>query len=72
MDEFKYEIQKEYGIISDGKWPKKLCLVSYNNAEPVYDIRPWNDDMTKMGKGVTLKLDELITLRDLIDKVLEE
>ena len=36
MSEFKYEIIKEFGIISErkGGWSKQLNLISWNDAEP--------------------------------------
>lgn len=60
MAEFKYEIKEEIGILSEsGKgWTKELNLISYNGAEPKYDIRDWAPGREKMGKGVTLTEDE--------------
>lgn len=67
MSEFKYEIVKEIGVISESAkgWTKELNLVSWNDKEPKYDIRDWAPDHEKMGKGVTLSKDEaeeLLTL----------
>lgn len=60
MAEFKYEIKEEIGILSEsGKgWTKELNLISYNGAEPKYDIWDWAPGREKMGKGVTLTEDE--------------
>lgn len=68
MAEFKYEIKEEYGVLSEsGKgWTKELNLISYNGAEPKYDIRDWAPGREKMGKGVTLNAEEA---RELYNKL---
>ena len=45
-------------------WTKELNLVSWHDREPVYDIRTWNADHSKYGKGVTLTAGELMTLKN--------
>ncbi|MDY3845328.1 MAG: PC4/YdbC family ssDNA-binding protein [Eubacteriales bacterium] len=69
--ELKYEIVENFGTISsdDSAWKKELNLISWNEYEPKYDLRVWNDDHTKMGKGITLSKDELVSLRDLLNKI---
>lgn len=68
MAEFKYEITKELGIISENAkgWRKELNLVSWNEREPKFDIREWSPDHERMGKGVSLTEEELVTLAELI------
>lgn len=68
MSEFKYEIVKEIGVISESSkgWTKELNLVSWNDKEPKYDIRDWAKDHEKMGKGVTLSKDEAEELLHLL------
>ena len=63
--EFKFEIVKNIATLSTDKsgWTKELNLVSYNDAVPKYDIRTWDPDHQKMGKGVTLNNDEMFRLR---------
>ncbi|MBP3199255.1 MAG: hypothetical protein J6N21_19970, partial [Butyrivibrio sp.] len=39
-------------------WRKELNLISWNEAEPKYDIRDWAPDHEKMGKGITLTKEE--------------
>ena len=55
MAEIKYDIVETLGVLSDnGKgWTKELNLVSWNEREPKFDIRDWNEDHTRMRKGVT-------------------
>lgn len=71
MAEIKYEIEKELGVISESKkgWNKELNLISWSGREAKYDIRDWSEDHSKMGKGITLSLDELKTLKDLLNSI---
>lgn len=67
--EFKFEIINELGIISEGAkgWKKELNRVSWNGGEPKYDIRDWDENHEKMGKGITLNEEELRKLKELIE-----
>lgn len=67
--ELKYEIINNIGTVSASKsgWKKELNRVSWNGAEPKYDLRDWSGDHTKMGKGITLTEDELRSLKAIID-----
>ena len=69
MASINFEIEKAYGVISEsGKgWKKELNLVSWNSREPKYDLRDWAPGHEKMGKGITLTEEELVTLRDLLN-----
>lgn len=60
-NEIKYEIVKQIAVLSVSakSWQKELNLVSWNGAEPKYDIREWSPEHEKMGKGITLTRDEL-------------
>ena len=70
MAELKYEITEKLGVLSESAngWTKELNLVSWNDREPVYDIRTWRPDHERMGKGITLARDEMKELKDLLDK----
>lgn len=69
----KYEIINTIGVISEGTkgWKKELNRVSWNGAEPKYDLRDWNEDHTKCGKGVTLTEDDIRALKDILVKEVE-
>ena len=71
MAGIKYEIVKELGKISETKsgWTKELNLVSWNDREAKYDLRDWSPEHEKMGKGITLSVDELKVLRDLLNNM---
>ena len=64
----KFEIYKHIGNISEDNngYIKELNYISWNNREPVYDIRTWNTEHTKYGKGVTITAGEMKVLQDLI------
>jgi hypothetical protein len=71
MTEIKYEIVKKIGALSKSAsgWAKELNLISWNDRDAKYDIRDWSADAGKMGKGVTLSREELLALRDLLNKM---
>lgn len=71
MPDVKYEIVQKLGVLSTSAsgWSKELNLISWNDREPKFDIRDWSADGMKMGKGVTLTLDELLALRDLLNSM---
>jgi hypothetical protein len=61
MADLKFEINKNIGELSESAkgWKKELNLISWNDKEAKYDIRDWDTEHKKMGKGVTLTVDEL-------------
>ncbi len=67
--EFKFEIVESIAVLSEetSGWTKELNLVSFNGAKPKYDIRTWDPEHEKMGKGITLTDEELIILRETIE-----
>ena len=71
MSEIKYEIVQKIGVLSTSAsgWSKELNLISWNDREPKFDIRDWSADGSKMGKGVTLTLAELLSLREVLNSM---
>ena len=71
MAEIKFEIIKKIGALSKSEsgWEKQLNLISWNDREPKYDIREWAPDGEKMSKGVTLSKEELVVLKELLNKI---
>jgi len=63
--EIKFEITEHITVLSESPkgWTKELNLISWNGREPKYDIRDWAPNHEKMGKGVTLDLDEVLKLK---------
>ena len=71
MSEIKFEIIKKIGVLSTSAsgWAKELNLISWNERDPKYDIREWSPDGEKMGKGVNLSNEELLALKELLNKM---
>ena len=71
MTDIKYEIEKELGYISESAkgWKKELNLISWNGKEEKYDLRDWSPEHEKMGKGITLTIDELKELKKLLNEL---
>lgn len=78
--EFHYEIEQNFEVLSQRetntgtKYTKELNLISYSDAEPVYDIRNWTENsegQRRMGKGITLNLDEIRQLRNALNDLEE-
>ena len=71
MTEIKFEIKENIGVLSESPkgWTKELNLVSWNEKEPKYDIREWDSAHEKMGKGMTLTVDELNKLKELLNGI---
>ena len=69
MAELKFEITQHLGVLSENAkgWTKELNLVSWNEREPKYDLREWNPDHTRMGKGLTLTEEEVNVLRAILN-----
>ena len=60
----RVEVVEELATLSEsGTWKKQLNIVQWGDNIAKYDIRSWNQDHTKSGKGITLNLQELIELK---------
>ena len=66
-----FQILNDFGAFGEGKWQKHLTYIQWGDNKPKFDIRPWNEDMTKCGKGVTLDDSDLFDLLGLIETALE-
>lgn len=69
MAELKFEISERIGVLSENAkgWTKELNKVSWNEREPKYDLREWNPDHSRMGKGITLTDEEVETLKAILN-----
>ncbi len=68
---YAFEIVQNIAVLSTerGGWTKELNLVSCNDAPPKYDIRSWDPNHEKMGKGITLSNEEVKALLDALADV---
>ncbi len=71
IPEIKFEIIKNIATISEGNkgWKKELNLISWNGRDPKYDLRDWDAEHVKMGKGITLSKEELIELKKILNQM---
>ncbi|MEG2985601.1 MAG: YdbC family protein [Paraclostridium sp.] len=71
MAGIKFDIQENCGVISESGngWTKELNLVSWNDRPAKFDIRDWDADHQKMGKGLTLSNDELRELKKILNNM---
>ena len=68
MADFEFDIVEEIGVLSESRrgWTRELNLVSWNGADPKYDIRDWSPDHERMGKGISLSVDEFNALKEIL------
>lgn len=61
-----YRVVKQIKVLGTNKhgWTKELNLISWNGGEAKYDIREWNPDHNRCGKGLTFSKAELDALYD--------
>lgn len=70
--ENKYEILEDMGVLgSKGSMEIHLTKTSWFGKEASFDIRPWLDDMSRCGKGITLNDDQAFALYQLLKKEFE-
>ena len=66
-----YKVEKEFGVLSEGKggWKTELNLVSWSERPAKFDIRSWSPDHESMSKGITLSKDELVKLKEILNSL---
>jgi hypothetical protein len=72
-DEIECDIIEHYGIISGSVkgWNKEVNLVSWNERPAKIDIRSWQKNHEKCGKGIAITPDEAEELAKLLNKILK-
>ena len=62
---------REFGVLSSSSsgWTKELNLVRWNDNTPKLDIREWSSDKSRIGKGITLRKEEAVMLRDILNDI---
>lgn len=65
------EIVESIAVLSENEkgYTKEINLVSWNGAEPKFDIRNWHPGREKSGKGITLTKEEIMNLMDAMEEV---
>ena len=69
--ELKYDITKGCGVLSTSArgWTKELNYVSWNDRDPRLDLREWAPDHERMGKGMTLSIEEAKALKAILNEL---
>ena len=64
-----YKIVEHIGVVEDtGRgWHTELNRISWNGNPPKLDLRSWNEDRSRMGKGLTLTEEAGQKLRELLN-----
>lgn len=69
--EFTFDLQHHLATLSDsGKLSTELNIISYSGQGPKYDLRRWRylaSGEKRMQKGLTLNVEELRELRDVLN-----
>lgn len=70
----RYEVVERLGVLAKNStgWTKELNLIAWNNAEPKFDIRDWDEEHKHMSKGITLKKDEAEAVMQLLNSHFEK
>lgn len=61
-DNFTFKVLEKFaafGEENENGYMLVLTKTSFCDREPQYDLRPWNKDFTKMGKGIRLTEEQL-------------
>ena len=68
------EIVRPIAVLSENErcYTKEINLVSWNGADPKYDIRNWHPGREKCGKGITMTEEEARVLMDALKEVFGE
>ena len=71
MADIKFDIIEKLGTIGEGSkgWSKEVNIIYWNGRKPKIDIRDWDENNEKMGKGLTLTKEELKTLKGLLNSL---
>lgn len=64
-----WEVIEEIAVLyeSQSGWTKELNRVSWNGDETKYDVRWWNPNKTRIGKGFTFTPEEMKSLKEIMD-----
>lgn len=71
MSDFKYEIVKKIGVIGESitGWKKEVNIIRWNERKPKLDIRDWDENHERMGRGITLNREEAENLKELLTQM---
>lgn len=63
-NDIRVHIVEEIAVIaeSDNGWVKKLTLCQWNGNPAKLDVRAWNEDNSRCGKGMTFTQEEMAVI----------
>jgi hypothetical protein len=69
--EVTFELEEHIGVFGkDAKgWTRELNRVAWNGGAAKFDVRNWDEQHQKMGRGITLTQQELSAFRDLVQEL---
>jgi hypothetical protein len=69
--DFKFDIKQNLGVISESTkgWKREVNVMTWNKKKPKVDIREWDENHEKMGKGITLNKEELKELKEILNQI---
>ena len=73
--EITFEIVEELGALSkrsETGYQMECNVVSWNDGTPKVEIRPWNEDHSRCGKGIRLTDEEAQKLGEILVKAFEQ
>jgi len=70
-DPIRYRILKHFGVVGKAYRDRETELnwVSWNDGYPKFDLRAWDRIHSHMSKGITLRTEEAIRLRDILNAI---
>lgn len=69
-ESMKCEILETYIEFPENRgYHLELNLVKWGDNEPKYDLRRWNEDRSRMTKGITLSKEELLILKNELSNI---
>ena len=68
--EIKSEIIKTIGILATNKsgWNREVNIVKWNDGKPKLDIRDWGPNHEMVGNGLSLNVEEVAVLKELLSE----
>lgn len=70
MADFKFDVLSDFGILEEGPvFDIRAKIISWNGGPPKLDIRKWNKETNNMSKGISISLDSIEQLKNILDAV---
>ena len=68
MSDITREVMEKIGVLSESPtgWTKELRVVNWNGVGPRYDLREWSPGDRQVTRGITLSLQEIKALQELL------